>query len=87
MWNDLQYAWRLLLRTPGFAAVAFVSMALGIGANTAMFSVVGAILLRPPTYRDPDRLIVIQRGHQQRGIMEQSSAPDWTALCPNIQSD
>jgi predicted permease len=57
--NDLRHAVRLLANSPGLAAAAIISMALGIGANTALFSVTSALLLRPLPYADPDRLVIL----------------------------
>jgi hypothetical protein len=59
LWQDLSYGIRQLARHPGFSAVAILSLAIGIGANSAIFSVTNALLLRPLPYKDADRLVIL----------------------------
>ncbi|HEU4631080.1 MAG TPA: ABC transporter permease [Gemmatimonadaceae bacterium] len=77
--QDLRYALRTLARSRAFAASAVLCLALGIGLNTAVFSLVNAILLRPFDFRDPDRVVAVYAAHPARGIhkMDASAADYW----------
>ena len=66
--HDIKYGARLMARAPGFTAAAILTVALGIGATTAMFSVVYGVVLKPLPYRDPDRLVDIWNTAQKRGL-------------------
>src|SRR5579864_7484365 len=64
LWQDTRYAMRGLAKAPGFLAVVLISLALGIGANTTIFSVLNAVLYRPLPFEHPDRLMVIWQSAQ-----------------------
>jgi putative ABC transport system permease protein len=74
---DLKFALRSLRKNPGFTVLAVVVMALGIGANAAVFSVVNAVLLKPLAYRDPDRIVTLSSLWKKEGSHGQVSAPDF----------
>jgi putative ABC transport system permease protein len=77
LWQDLRYGVRVLAKNPGFALIAVLTLAIGIGANTAMFSVVNAVLLRPLAYKDSDRIVTLSSLWKQTGQHGQVSAPDF----------
>src|SRR2546430_6400546 len=81
MLEDIRFAFRQLLKNLGFTAIAMFALALGIGANTAIFSVVNAVLLRPLPYPDSDKLIVVrERSHNfDRGSVAYMNWLDWHA--------
>ena len=67
LWQDLRFGLRLIRKNPGFSAVVILTLAVGIGANTAIFSVVNAVMLRSLPFKDPDRLVRLNESNPERG--------------------
>src|SRR6185503_4349537 len=82
--SDLSYALRTLRKSPTFAIVAVVTLALGIGANTVIFSLVDAVIIRALPYADPDRVVVVWEDNTPAGFSRNTPAPanyfDWRRM-------
>src|SRR5437773_4881099 len=83
MWQDLRYGLRMLARTPGFTTVAVIALALGIGAKSAIFGVVDAILIKLLPYKDPGGLVMVwesnPHGGRARNVVSPGNFLDWQA--------
>lgn len=88
--SDLKYAVRMFRKNPGFTAVVVLTLALGIGSTTAVFSVISAVLLRPLPFKEPDRLVMVwekrEKRHEDRVVVSPGNFADWKAQSRSFES-
>src|SRR5215208_1246535 len=89
LWQDVRFGVRMLRKRPGFTAVAVLTLALGIGANTAIFSLVNAVLLKPLPFPEPERLVMLWEDATRIGFPRNTPAPanyvDWKTQTQSFQ--
>jgi predicted permease len=89
LWQDLRYGARMLIKQPGFTLIAALTLALGIGANTAIFSVINALILNPPRIAEADRVAAIWRTEKDKrseGYVSYLDLQDWRAQSRNFEA-
>src|SRR5688500_12653006 len=83
--QDLRYALRGIRKNPGFAAVAILSLAIGIGANTAIFSLVNAVLLQPLAFKEAQRIFAVRELYPGLAPVNPMHALEWAKQCPSLE--
>lgn len=89
LWQDLRYGWRMLFKQPGFTVIAVVTLSLGIGANTAIFSVINALILNPPHIFEPERVAALWRTTKDKrteGYVSYLELQDWGTQAQSFEA-
>src|SRR6202007_88315 len=89
IWQDLRYGARMLLKKPAFTLVAVITLALGIGANTAIFSVINALIINPPSFAEPDRVAALwwtPKEKRVEGYASYLDLQDWQARTQSFET-
>jgi len=88
LWQDLRFGARMLMKKPGFTLIAVVTLSLGIGANTAIFSVVNAVLFKPLPYAELERLVALWQTDRrwEKGAVSYPDFSDWRAQSKSFEN-